>query len=94
MDLGLMMFTGEHTISAMDLARAAEDYGFESLRFPDHTHIPTSRETPYPGGGPLPDEYIHLVDPFVALMAAAAVTTTLRIGTGMALVVERDPIIT
>ena len=94
MDLGLIMFTTEYTISAMDLARAAEEHGFESLWFPEHTHIPVSRESPYPGGGPLPKEYIHVADPFVALTAAAAVTTNLRIGTGLCLVVERDPIIT
>jgi probable F420-dependent oxidoreductase len=71
-----------------------EERGSESLWFPEHTHIPASRETPYPAGGELPPEYSRTLDPFVALTAAAAATTTLRIGTGICLVVERDPIVT
>jgi probable F420-dependent oxidoreductase len=72
----------------------AEDRGFESLFFPEHTHIPASRETPYPAGGELPAMYSRTYDPFVALTAAAASTTQLRIGTGICLVIERDPIVT
>src|SRR5947199_6938580 len=72
----------------------AEERGFESLLFPEHTHIPTSRETPYPGGGELPPEYSHIHDPFVALGQAAAVTERLRVATGICLVIERDPIVT
>jgi probable F420-dependent oxidoreductase len=71
-----------------------EERGFESLLFPEHTHIPTSRETPYPAGGELPPEYSHTYDPFVALTAVAMVTERLRIGTAICLVVERDPIVT
>ena len=72
----------------------AEERGFESLFFPDHTHIPVSRETPYPAGGELPDEYSRTYDPIVACMSAAAATERLRVGTGICLLVERDPIIT
>src|SRR5205085_6288572 len=77
-----------------ELARRAEQRGFESLFFPEHTHTPASRETPYPAGGELPPEYSRTYDPFVALTAAAAATERLRIGTGICLVIERDPIIT
>lgn len=71
-----------------------EERGFESLFFPEHTHIPASRETPYPLGGELPAMYSRTFDPFVALTAAAASTNRLLIGTGICLVIERDPIIT
>jgi probable F420-dependent oxidoreductase len=71
-----------------------EQRGYESLFFPEHTHIPASRETPYPAGGELPQEYWHTYDPFVALMAAAAATERLRVATGICLVIERDPITT
>jgi probable F420-dependent oxidoreductase len=76
------------------LARAAEERGFESLWLPEHTHIPTSRRSPWPGGKDLPTEYWHTYDLFVALTAAAMATTRLRVATGICLVVERDPIIT
>ena len=72
----------------------AEDRGFESLLFPEHTHIPAARETPYPAGGELPPEYSRTHDPFVALAMAAAATERLRVGTGICLIVERDPIVT
>jgi probable F420-dependent oxidoreductase len=71
-----------------------EERGFESLFFPEHTHIPASRQTPYPLGGELPAMYSRTYDPFVALTAAAVSTTRLRIGTGICLVIERDPIVT
>ena len=71
-----------------------EERGFESLFFTDHTHIPASRETPYPVGGELPHEYKAMHDPFIALTAAAAATTRLLVGTGVCLVIERDPIVT
>jgi probable F420-dependent oxidoreductase len=77
-----------------ELARMAEDYGCESLFFPEHSHIPASRETPYPGDGDLPPEYGTSFDPFVALAVAAAATTRLRIATGICLIIQRDPIIT
>jgi len=72
----------------------AEERGFESLFFPEHTHIPAERRSPWPGGDELPPEYSHTYDPFVALTAAAAATERLRLGTGICLVIERDPIIT
>jgi probable F420-dependent oxidoreductase len=87
------MFPTDYSVDPATLARMVEEHGFESLWFPEHTHIPVSRETPYPGGGELPWEYSHICDPFVALTAAAAVTKTLKVATGVCLVVERDPII-
>jgi probable F420-dependent oxidoreductase len=92
MKFGLQMFPTDYSISAPELAKAAEDLGFESLFFPEHTHIPTSRRTPWPGGAPLPMEYSHTLDPFVAAAAGFAVTKNLKIGTGVCLVMERDPI--
>ena len=94
MDFGLAIFSTEWTPAPAEVARMAEDRGFESLFFPDHTHIPASRETPYPAGTDLPEEYRHIYDPIVACMSAAAVTERLRVGTGICLVVERDPITT
>jgi probable F420-dependent oxidoreductase len=91
---GLAIFPTLDTPRPDELARMAEERGFESLWFPEHTHIPASRATPYPAGGELPPEYSRTLDPFVALTAAAAATTTLRLGTGICLVVERDPIVT
>jgi len=87
------MLCGDRTIAPHELAQEAEARGFESLFLPEHTHIPVARTTPYPGGEPLPEELARLHDPFVALAAAAAVTTRLRLGTGVCLVVERDPIV-
>ena len=88
----LGVFNTEYTIRADDLAIAAEERGFESVWFPEHTHIPASRETAYPGGGPLPKEYIHMSDPFTSAAAAAVVTKTIKIGTGVCLVIEHDPL--
>jgi probable F420-dependent oxidoreductase len=93
MKYAVSIFPTEYAIRIDELARAAEARGFESLWVPEHTHIPTSRRTPYPGGAELPKEYSHTLDPFVALSAAAAVTTRLKIGTAICLVVERDPIV-
>ena len=94
MDFGVYMFPTDYAMRPDDFARAAEDRGFESVWFPEHTHIPASRQSPWPGGGDLPREYWHSYDPFVALTAAAAATTNLKLGTGICLVMERDPIIT
>ena len=94
MKLGTVIFPTEYSIRPDDFARACEERGFESVWFPEHTHIPSSRKTPYPAGGELPKEYSHTYDPFVALMAAAAVTKTIKVATGICLVIERDPIIT
>ena len=93
MDFGVVMFPTDYSIRPDDLARAAEERGFESLWFPEHTHIPASRRSPWPGGAELPQEYWHSYDPFVALTAAALATSRLKVGTGICLVVERDPII-
>jgi probable F420-dependent oxidoreductase len=92
MKFGISMFITDYSIGAAELAKAVEDLGFESLFVPEHTHIPTSRRSPWPGGPNLPKEYLHSLDPFVALGAAAAVTQNLRLGTGICLVIERDPI--
>ncbi|MCU1354276.1 MAG: putative F420-dependent oxidoreductase, Rv2161c family [Acidimicrobiales bacterium] len=94
MDLGLTIFATDRTIHPAELAREAEARGFTSLWVPEHTHIPTSRRTPAPMGEPLPEEYKRTLDPFVALAMAAASTTRLRVGTGIALPAQRDPIIT
>jgi probable F420-dependent oxidoreductase len=94
LDLGVAMFPADWAISPHDLARLVEERGFDSLWFPEHTHIPVSRETAWPGGGDLPAEYSHTHDPFVALAAAAAVTERIKLGTGICLIVERDPITT
>jgi probable F420-dependent oxidoreductase len=94
MHFGVMIFATDFAIRIDELARAAEERGFESLFVPEHTHIPASRRTPWPGGGDLPRDYWHTLDPFVALATAAAATTRLRIGTGICLIIERDPITT
>jgi probable F420-dependent oxidoreductase len=94
MHIGLTMFATDYSIAAHDLAKEAEDRGFESLWLPEHTHIPASRKTPYPAGGELPEEYWHTLDPFAALSAAAAVTRKIKLGTGICLIIERDTIAT
>ena len=94
MKFGLLIFPTDETIAPGELAPLAEERGYESLLFPEHTHIPTSRESPYTAGGELPRRYIRTLDPFVALTAAATATERLLIGTGICLVPERDPIIT
>src|SRR5437588_6708066 len=94
MKFGVAIFPTEDVQDPAEIARMAEERGFESLFFPEHTHIPASRETPYPAGGELPGYYSRTYDPFVALTAAATATERLRIGTGICLVVERDPITT
>ena len=94
MHIGVCMFATDYAIRIDELAREAESRGFESLFVPEHTHIPVSRRTPFPSGGQLPTEYSHTFDPFVSLMAAAAATKRIRIGTGICLIIERDTIIT
>jgi len=88
------IFPTEQVQPPDELGRMAEQRGFEALLFPEHTHIPANRRTPYPAGGELPPEYSRTFDPFVALAAAATATERLRVGTAICLVVERDPIIT
>ena len=92
MKYGIAMFPADYAIPADELARELEGRGFESMWLPEHTHIPASRKSPWPGGPNLPREYWHSLDPFVALGAAAAVTKTLKLGTGICLVIERDTI--
>ena len=91
-NFGVQMFPTDYAIQPVELARAVEERGLDSLFFPEHTHIPASRATPFPGGGELPRQYWHTHDPFVALGACAAVTERIRLGTGICLVIERDPI--
>jgi alkanesulfonate monooxygenase SsuD/methylene tetrahydromethanopterin reductase-like flavin-dependent oxidoreductase (luciferase family) len=78
MKCGVVIFPTDYAIRPDELAKAAEERGFESIFFPEHTHIPTSRQTPYPLGGELPKEYSHTLDPFVAMTMAAAATTRLK----------------
>ena len=92
MDFGVSMFMTDYAIGAAELARALEERGFESLWNPEHSHIPLSRKTPFPGGGELPKMYYDAMDPFVTLSVAAAVTTRLKVGTGVCLVIQRDTI--
>jgi len=94
MEFGVTIFLTDRSIGPAEVAREAEARGFTSLFLPEHTHIPTARRTPAPMGEPLPEEYWHILDPFVALTAAAAVTERLRIGTGICLVAQRDPFVT
>jgi probable F420-dependent oxidoreductase len=94
MKFGISTFVTDEGIAPGALARAIEERGFDSLFIAEHTHIPLSRESPWPRGGELPRRYYRTLDPFVALTAAAAATEHLLLGTGVALVVERDPIIT
>ena len=92
MKFGITMFPTDYAIGPGELAREVEAHGFESLFFPEHTHIPASRRSPWPGGPDLPEEYSHTLDLFVALTAAAAATERLLVGSGICLVIERDPI--
>jgi probable F420-dependent oxidoreductase len=94
MKFGIAMFPTDGAVDPGALARLVEERGFDSLFFPEHTHIPVSRRTPYPAGGELPDEYSHTLDPFVGLTAAAMATERLLVATGISLVIQRDPIIT
>jgi alkanesulfonate monooxygenase SsuD/methylene tetrahydromethanopterin reductase-like flavin-dependent oxidoreductase (luciferase family) len=92
MDIGAAMFFTDYSMAPGELGRALDARGIESVWAPEHSHIPTSRKTPFPQGGELPKKYYDVMDPFVALTATAAVTKTLKIGTGVCLVAQRDPI--
>jgi probable F420-dependent oxidoreductase len=94
MRVGVFYFPTDYGINIAELARALEERGFGSLYVPEHTHIPTSRRSPFPGGGELPKKYSHTHDPFVGLSFAAAATKKLLVGTGICLIPERDPIVT
>jgi probable F420-dependent oxidoreductase len=92
MDFGALMFFTDYAISATEFAQALEARGFESVWAPEHSHIPTARKSPWPGGGELPKVYCEAMDPFVSLTAAAVATKTLKVATGVCLVQQRDPI--
>src|SRR3954451_18260529 len=92
MQIGAAMFFTDYSMAPTELGRALEERGFESVWAPEHSHIPTSRRSPFPSGGELPKQYYDAEDPFVTLTAAAVATTALKIGTGVCLVNQRDPI--
>jgi probable F420-dependent oxidoreductase, Rv2161c family len=92
MDIGAAIFFTDYSMGPAELGRALEERGLESLWAPEHSHIPLSRTSPFPQGGDLPKKYYDVMDPFVTLAAAAAATTRLRVGTGICLVIQRDPI--
>src|SRR3954464_3596536 len=95
MRFGVTIFATDQSMEVPELARAAEDRGFDSVWIPEHTHIPTSRRTPPPtGDAELAEEYKRSVDPLIALAAAASVTSTIRFGTGVMLPAQRDPLVT
>ena len=94
MEFGIGCFATDYGLDPAALARLVEERGHRSLYFPEHTHIPAARQTPYPAGGELPRKYAHTYDLFVSLAAAAAATSTLRVGSAICLVIERDPITT
>ncbi len=92
MHFGLTICPTEYSISMIDLGRAVEERGFESLWASEHSHIPVSRRSPWPGGPELPKMYHDTLDPFVALASAASATSRIKLATGICLIVERDPI--
>jgi probable F420-dependent oxidoreductase len=96
MRYGVTLFATDKSIGIVELAKAVEERGLDSVWLPEHTHIPTSRRTPYPGAldGVLPDEYRRCLDPFVGLTAAAMAAPSIRVGTGILLVAQHDPIVT
>src|SRR5438552_3822255 len=92
MQIGAAMFFTDYSMSSVELARAAEERGFESVWAPEHSHIPLTRKTPFAAGGELPKQYYDVMDPFVSLTAAAVATKNLKLGTGVCLVIQRDTI--
>jgi probable F420-dependent oxidoreductase len=94
MRYSVTMVATDRGLGIVDVARAVEQRGLDGLWVPDHTHIPVSRQTPYPLGGDLPERYLHLLDPLTSLAMAAAVTSRIRLGTGVLLAAQRDPIVT
>jgi probable F420-dependent oxidoreductase len=93
MKLGVVTYNTEYGIRPDDAARAAEERGFESIWYPEHTHIPVSRATPFPLGGELPEQYKHFADQFTSMAAGAAVTSTIKLGSGICLLAQHDPIL-
>ncbi|HTY34896.1 LLM class F420-dependent oxidoreductase [Mycobacterium sp.] len=94
MRFGVLTFVTDEGIGPVELGQALEQRGFSSLFLAEHSHIPVNAKTPYPGGGPIPPKYYRTLDPFVALTAAAVATEELLLGTGIALIPQRDPILT
>ena len=92
MKFGASMFFTDYSMTPAALARALEERGFDIVWAPEHSHIPLSRKTPLPSGGELSRQYYDVMDPFVTLAAAAAVTRTIKLGTGVCLVIQRDTI--
>jgi probable F420-dependent oxidoreductase len=92
MHVGVALFFTDYSITPAALGKALEERGFESVWAAEHSHIPLSRRSPWPGGGELPKQYYDVMDPFVTLTAAGAATTKLKLGTGVCLVNQRDPI--
>ena len=95
MDIGISTFPTDYSIDIAKLAQRAEEYGFESLWVPEHSILPVNTESPWPGSpdGKIPKVYADIVDPFIALSRASAVTTKLKLGTGICLVPERNPLL-
>ena len=91
---GICMFPTEYSMDPVALATAVETRGLDSVFFPEHTHMPASRRTPWPGGAELPKHYSHTHDPFIALAACAAATSRIQLGFGVCLLTQRDPIVT
>ncbi len=94
MKIGAFIFDTDYSIDIAELAQEMEQRGYEALLVPEHTHIPASRQSPWPGGGDLPQEYWHTYDPFVSLSFAAAATKNLKVGTGICLLPQRDTLVT
>jgi probable F420-dependent oxidoreductase len=92
LNFGAAMFFTDYSMTPAELGQALEERGFESVWAPEHSHIPLSRKTPFPGGGEVPKKYYDAMDPFVTLTAAAMATKKLKVGTGVCLVAQRDPI--
>jgi probable F420-dependent oxidoreductase len=92
LNFGASMFFTDYSMAPGELGKALEERGFESVWAPEHSHIPLSRKTPFPAGGDLPKKYYDAMDPFVTLTMAAAATKRLKVGTGVCLVAQRDPI--
>ncbi len=92
MHVGVALFFTDYSMTPAALGKALEERGFESVWAAEHSHIPLSRRSPWPGGGELPKQYYDVMDPFVTLTAAGAATTKLKLGTGVCLVNQRDPI--
>jgi probable F420-dependent oxidoreductase len=90
---GVHLYPTADSMDAVEVVKAAEERGLDSVTYPEHTHIPTSRKTPFPGEGELPKHYAELHDPFIVMAAAASVTRRIKLGTGVCLITEHDPIV-